>query len=79
MQRTGSVNEMRRNQADEFTGRNDLRILPEGRKVFTITGDQKVVASHVGTLDKDVVIRIARHLDLARRNDQMAMVLEELK
>ena len=79
MQRTGSVNEMRRNQADKVTGRDDLRILPEGRKVLTITGDQKVGASRVGTLDEDVVIRIARHLDLARRNDQMAVVLEELK
>ena len=70
---------MWRNQADKFTGRNDLRILPEGRKVLTIAGDQKVGAGCVGALDKDVVIRIARHLDLARGSDQMAVVLDELK
>ena len=66
-------------QADKFTGRDDFRILPEGRKVLTIAGDQKVGPSRVGTLDKDVVVRIARHLDVARRINQMAAVLDELE
>ena len=70
---------MWRCQADKFTRRDDLRILPEGWKVLTIAGDQKVGSGSVGALDKDVVVRIARHLDLARRDDQMAMVLDELK
>ena len=66
-------------QADKFTGRDDLRTLPEGRKVLTIAGDQKVGPSRVGTFDKDVVVRIARHLDPARGSDQMAVVLDELE
>ena len=77
--RTGSGNEMWRHQADKFSGRDDLRILPEGRKVLTIAGDQKVGASRVGALNKDVVVRIACHLDMARGSDEMAVVLEELK
>ena len=75
----GSVYEVRRNQGNEFTGRDDLRALPEERKVLTITGDQKVGASRVRTLDKDVVVRIARNLDPARRSNQMAVILDELK
>jgi hypothetical protein len=70
---------MWRHQADKFTGGDDLRILPEGRKVFTIAGDQKVGTSRIGALDKDVVVRIACHLDTARGSDKMAMVLDELK
>ena len=57
---------MWRHQADEFAGRDDLRILPVRRKVLAIAGDQKVGASRVGTLDKDVVVRIACCLDMAR-------------
>jgi len=56
-----------------------LRILPEGGKVLTITGDQEVGASRVGTINKIVVVRIARHLDSARRSDQMAVILDELR
>ena len=70
---------MWRQQADKLTRRDDLRILPEVRKVLTITSDQKVCTSRVGALDKDVVVRIARHLDVARRINQMAAVLDELE
>ncbi len=47
-------------QADKFARRDDLRILPEGREVLTIAGNQKVGPSRVGTFNKDVVVRIAR-------------------
>jgi hypothetical protein len=77
--RTESGNEVWRHQADKFTRRDDLRILPVGRKVFTIARDQKVCASRVGALDKDVVVRIACYLDMARGSDKMAMVLDDLK
>jgi len=73
------VNEMGCNQADKFTRRDDLGVLPECWKVLTIAGDQKVGTRHVGALDKDVVVGIARHLDSARRGNQVAMVLDELK
>lgn len=69
---------MWRHDVDKFTGRDDLRILPESRKVLTVAGDQKVGAGSVGALDKDVVVRIACHFDLARRSDQTAVVLDEL-
>ena len=70
---------MWRQQADKLTRRDDLRILPEVRKVLTITSDQKVCTSRVGALDKDVVVRIACHLEMGRGSDEMAVVLEELK
>jgi hypothetical protein len=76
---TASANEMRRNQANKFTWRDDLRILPERRKVFTIAGDQKVGTSRIGALDEDVVVWIARHFDPARGAKQMTVVLDELK
>ena len=60
---------MRRNQGNEFTGRDDLRILPERRKVLPIAGDEKVGASRVRTLNEDVVVRIARHIKPARRSN----------
>lgn len=66
-------------QADKFTGRDDLRILPEDPKVLTIAGDQKVGSGCVSALDKDVAVRFARHLDMARGGDQMAVVLDELE
>ena len=70
---------MWRHQADKIAGRDDLRILPVSRKVLAIAGDQKVGASHVGTLDKDVVVRVACYLDMARGSYEMSVVLDELK
>jgi len=70
---------MRRNQADKFTRCDNLRILPERRKVLTVAGDQKVGTGRIGALDEDVVVWIARHLDPARRGNQMAVVRDELK
>jgi hypothetical protein len=67
--RTESGNEMWPRNVDKFTGRDDLCILPEVQEMLTIAADQKVGASGVGALDKHVVVRIAGHLDLARRND----------
>src|SRR5579863_5036054 len=70
---------MRRNESDELARHNDFRILPECRKVLAVSGDQKVGTSRISALDKDVVVRIARHLDASRWANQMAVIFDELK
>jgi hypothetical protein len=42
-------------------------------------GEEYADYSRIGALKKDVVVRIACHLDMARGSDEMAVVLEELK
>jgi hypothetical protein len=54
-----------RNQADKFTWRDDLCVVPERRKMLAITRDQKVRTRRIRALDKDVVVWTARYLDPA--------------
>ena len=74
-QRLTLTGKMRRNKGDELARRNDLRVFPERRKVPTIACDEIIGTCRIGTLNKDVVVRITRYLDTARRPNQMAVVL----
>ncbi len=44
-----------------------------------IARDEIVGTSSIGTLDKDVVIRIARHFEAAGRRNHVAVVFNQLK
>ncbi len=74
-----SADQMRRNKADKLPRRDDLRILPERREVLPIARDEIVGTSCIGALDKDVVVRIARHFEAAGWRNQVAVVLNQLK
>jgi hypothetical protein len=65
--------------ADKLARRDDLCVLPERRKVPAIAGDQKIGTSRIGALNKDIIVRVARHLDAAGGGNQMAVILDELK
>ncbi len=75
----GSADQMRGNKADKLPRRDDLCVLPERREVPPIARDEIVGTSSIGTLDKDVVIRIARHFEAAGRRNHVAVVFNQLK
>jgi hypothetical protein len=72
-------NQMWCRQADKLAWRDDLVVLPERRKVPGIAGDKEIGASRIDALNKDVVVRVARHLDPVRGANEMAVILDELK
>ena len=74
-----SMNQMRRGQCDKLTRRNDLRALPKWGEMLPIAGNEIVGAGSIGALDKDVVVWITRNFKPARRNHEVAAILDELK
>jgi hypothetical protein len=48
-------------------------------KCLLIAGDQVVGTGFVGAFQKYVVVRVAAHVQAARRSDDMAVVLDELE
>jgi hypothetical protein len=72
-------NQVRRRQANEFTGSDDLCTLPECWEVLLIARYQIVGAGSIGTFHKDIVFGIARHFEVARWLNNVAAILDELK
>jgi hypothetical protein len=70
---------MRSHNANEFTGRDDLALLPELRKMSAISCDQVVSNGFVAAFQKYIVIRVAAYVQTARRGDDMAAILDELE
>jgi hypothetical protein len=50
---------MRGSQSNEFAWGNDLRALPEAREMALVAGNQIVGATAIGTLQENIVVRIA--------------------
>jgi hypothetical protein len=74
-----SMNQMRRGQSDKLTRRNDLRALPKWGKMLPIAGNQIVGTGSIGAFDKDVIVWINRNFKPARRNHEVAVILNQLE
>jgi len=72
---TPSRNKVRRHNVDEFSGGNDLGLLPELRKMPLVAGYQVVRTYGVSTFEEFVVIGIFRDLKFTRRGNATRMVL----
>lgn len=70
---------MRRDDAEEFPGRDHLRLLPKPRKMSRIADHQIVGAGSVGALQEHVVVRVRRHLKPSCRHHSMGSALDELE
>lgn len=70
---------VRGNDADEFAGRDYLRILPELWKMPCVAGDQVVGAGGVGAFEEAVVVAIRRNVERTRRVNQLRAVPYELE
>ena len=77
--RNGLANQMWRNKTDKLARRDNLCFFPERRKVLAVAGDQKVGTTRIGALNKDIVVRVARHTDPAGGRNQMAVIFDETK
>src|ERR1700690_2634786 len=77
--RISLLDEMRRDQTYEFTGRYDFGCLPESWEMLLIARDQVVRPGSVGTLQKYVVIRVACDFKTARGNHQVTAVPDQLQ
>ena len=68
---------MRRGKSNEFSGRDDLGLLPESREMLLIAGDQIVRAGSIGTFKEHIVVGVACDIQPAGRNDGKAVVFYE--
>lgn len=63
----------------EFTAGDDLGLLPKGGKVAPVTGDEVVGSGSVGALQEFVVVRVVGDFQPVGWDDDVALVLDELK
>jgi len=70
---------MRRDQANELSGCDDLGVLPEYRKVLFVARDQVIRARGIGTFQKYVVIGIACDVKAPRCGHKVTALLDELQ
>jgi len=70
---------MRPDDADEFAGVDDFRLLPELWKMALVGSDQVVRAGSIGAFQENVVGGLSRDLQGAGGRDKMSPVFEELK
>ena len=74
-----STEEMQTRHIEEFSGRDDLGLLREARKVTEIAGDQVSGTSLVSTFYENVVIGIGSDVESARGPDEMCAIPEKLQ
>lgn len=70
---------MRRNKRKEFTGGHDFCLLPELGEMARVSRDQVVGSRGIGALEKYVVARIARDLEVAGRCNHVSAICDHLQ
>ena len=70
---------MRRYEANEFSRRYDLRLLPESREMLLIARDQIVRSGSVRTFQECVVIGVECHFKAPGWNQDVTVLLDKLQ
>lgn len=70
---------MRSNQRNEFAGSDDFGLLPEPWEMAWIARHKVIGAGRIRAFHEDIVIGIARNLDLAQSGNQVGAVFNLLK
>ena len=73
-----SADEVGSNDIKEFSRRDDLRVLPELRKVPLIAGNQVIGTGSVGTFHENVIGWIRGDQGQTRRRNDVGVILNQL-
>ena len=76
---TGSPNQVGRDHTEEFTGADDLGVLPELGKMPLVSGHQVVGACPISTLNEHIVVWVGGHGTETRGRHNVSMVFDQLQ